>query len=314
MLLDLIKFGQKGTVIKLAKDGPTVIAIEHDDAGDGRVEPVIGPTEGQITQILALKEKCENRLGTEIILSADFLRALDKAGMGAFAFMKEGRVLGFVFFYSFAKEEAEGCIIADPDGDWKNVSFALLEAAKKECGLRGHVRLLVMNDRRSVSGAEFISEAGGRLSFSEHRMLSHDAPSISNQPIELRAVGNEDQKLGEIELECHGRFYSKPDQTRYLALKEGEAVGKIDVCEEGSEAELTGFCVVPRLRGRGLGKAILQGMVGILRSQGKEVITLDVQTDNDVALSLYLKSGFEKKFTMDYYEMGLEDIISDKHR
>jgi ribosomal protein S18 acetylase RimI-like enzyme len=49
-------------------------------------------------------------------------------------------------------------------------------------------------------------------------------------------------------------------------------------------------------------------MVRDLRAAGKERIVLDVQTDNDVALSLYIKSGFEKEFTIDYYVISLEDM------
>ena len=51
-------------------------------------------------------------------------------------------------------------------------------------------------------------------------------------------------------------------------------------------------------------------MVSILREEGKDRITLDVQTDNDVALSLYLKSGFEKEFTIDYYTISLKELIT----
>ena len=57
--------------------------------------------------------------------------------------------------------------------------------------------------------------------------------------------------LQDIELECFGHFHSKPDQRRYLAMVEGEPIGKIDINTAGPEAELTGFCVVPRSRGKG---------------------------------------------------------------
>jgi len=86
---------------------------------------------------------------------------------------------------------------------------------------------------------------------------------------------------------------------------EGKPVGKVDVNMEGTIAELTGFCMVPELRGMGHGKAILLGIVDILRAEGKERIVLDVQTGNDIALGLYQKSGFRRAFTIDYYEITL---------
>jgi ribosomal protein S18 acetylase RimI-like enzyme len=290
-----------------------VIATKHDETASGEIVPVISPSENEIAQILGLKERCEQRNGIRIILSDDFLRSLDKAGVGAFGYRMQGRFVGFVFFYSFEEEEAEASIFADPDIDWKRVVSLLLEAAMIECRRRGQARLLFMNDRRSSSNAELFKNAGGVLAFSEHRMVSHGTPITSGQHIDFQEVSNEDATLRDIELECHDHFYSKPDQTRYLAIVEGRPVGKIDVNEEGTETELTGFCVVPRLRGKGLGKAILLGMVGILRAEGKEIITLDVQTDNDIALSLYLKSGFEKEFTIDYYAVSLKDMNSNQH-
>ncbi len=275
--------------------------------------PVGAPSEDEISEILALKDKCQKRMGIAIVLGEDFLQSLDKAGVGAFAFMKERRFVGFVFFYSFEKEEAEASVFADPDADWNQVCSQLLEATKRECARRGHARLLLMNDRRSTSIERFLKDAGGRLAFSEHRMVSLRDPMIGGQHVELEEVSNEDATLQDIELECFGHFHSKPDQRRYLAMVEGEPIGKIDINTAGPEAELTGFCVVPRSRGKGLGKAILQDVVNKLRTEGNERITLDVQTDNDIALSLYLKSGFEREFTIDYYAISLEDMISSGH-
>ena len=281
-----------------------------DITGNGKIVSVTAPSENEIEQILALKEKCEKRLGIGIVLTGDFLRSLDKAMVGALAFMKETHYIGFSFFYSFEKEEAEVSIFADPEEDWKGVHCLLLEAGMAECERRGHFRILVLNDRRFLSGVELIKRAGGKLAFSEHRMKSNSATMMTAQDIDLKEVGNDDAMLREVELECHDRFYSKPDQKRYLALVDGRPVGKIDVFEEGSDAELTGFCVLPWTRGKGFGKAILQKMVSILREEGKDRVTLDVQTDNDVALSLYLKSGFEKEFTIDFYAISLKELIT----
>jgi ribosomal protein S18 acetylase RimI-like enzyme len=293
--------------------GQDVISEAHDGSVLEGIILLNKPTEGQIEQVMALKEKCERRWGMAIPLTADFLRTLDRTGFGTLAYVEKDRFIGFVYFYSFEKEEAEACIFADPEGDWKMVSTALLEATKAECRRRGHSRLLLMSDRRFVHGSDLALATGGRMSFSEHHMESRGASATPGQAIELRGVSNNDPELHAIELECHGTFYSKPDQARYLGIVDGGPVGKIDVHEEGPDAELTGFCVVPRFRGRGLGRAILQSMVGILRSQGKEVISLDVQTDNDVALNLYRRSGFELRFTVDYYAISLEGMNSEKH-
>jgi GNAT superfamily N-acetyltransferase len=290
-----------------------VIANKHEGSSAGTIVRLTRPSEDEIARILSLKEKCEQSLGIGILLTGDFLRTLDKPEVGVLASIKGTRFLGIAFFYSFEKEEAEVSMFADPDEDQELVRSELLLKTIEVCKRRGHVRLLVMNDRRQTDGVGLIKKAGGSFVFSEHRMESHGEPGSLEHAIDLREVRNDDVQLKEVELESFGRFYSKPDQRRYLASLEGSPFGKIDVCPDGNDAELTGFCVLPGLRGKGLGKAILRSMVILLRNEGKEKITLDVQTDNDVALSLYLKSGFEKMFTIDYYSISLEDMNSGKH-
>ncbi len=282
-------------------------------ASSDNIVPITAPAESDISEILMLKEKCERRLGIGIVLGGEFLRSMDKEGVGALAFKKNARLVGFIFFYSFDKEEVEASLFADPDDDWKDVGSALLEAMREESRRRGYERLLVMNDRRFPSGAQMIMERGGKPAFSEHRMEADDVRISTSHHIDLCLVGNDDASLIAVEQACHGRFYSKPDQRRYLAIHEGEVIGKIDVLAEGSTADLTGFCVIPEQRGRGYGKAILQTIIRTMRAEGMDRIILDVQTDNDIALSLYLKSGFRKDFTLDYYAIPLEDMISHEH-
>ena len=76
-------------------------------------------------------------------------------------------------------------------------------------------------------------------------MESYGTPPLPRKDVLLRQVGDDDATLREIELTCHGRFYPKPDQTRYVALFDGEPIGKIDVGLDGPDAELTGFWCSP---------------------------------------------------------------------
>ncbi len=271
--------------------------------------PVAKLTEDEIGKILGLKELCERKQGISIIMSGDFLRSLDKPGLGAFQLLKEGRIIGFAFFYSFVKEEAEAMVFADPDEEWSGSCLALMKATMAECERRGHARLLFMNDRRFPAGAQLLIEMGGKLAFSEHRMEATGGEHlVTAHHIDLIEVGNDDPRLCEVELSCFSNFHSKPDQRRFLAMSEGSAVGKVDVNADGTITELTGLCVIPELRGKGHGKAILREVVEVLRIEGKERIVLDVQTDNDIALELYQKAGFRKVFTLDYYAILLRRI------
>ncbi len=290
--------------------GGLVTKGDQTDPAPRRIIYLTKPSEDEIDRILGLKELCEQRQGNNILLGSDFLHSLDKAGVGALELLKGGRIIGFAFFYSFVKEVAEGMVFADPDEDWSNTCSLMLNATLAECERRGHNRLLLMNDRRFAAGAEFLIVAGGKLTFSEHRMEATGDRSIPSHHVDLGEVGNDDTRLLGVELACFGVYHSKPDQRRYLASIEGRPVGKVDVNVEGTIIELTGLCVVPELRGMGHGKAILLEIIDVLKVESQERIVLDVQTDNDIALELYQKVGFRKAFTIDYYEIALGRISS----
>lgn len=271
-----------------------------------QIVPISAPSENEIGQIMRLKHVCENGLDIGILLTTEFLRSIERHGGGAFKMVRDEEIIGFVFFYSFIPEEAEAMIFVHSDEDWSKITSILINAAKRECERRGHSRLLFMNDKRFSAGAELLVKEGCNLAFSEHRMALTNDGVASCHHVSLSEVGDEDATLRKIEHACFRRFLSKPDQRRFIASCEGRPVGKIDVCMDGTKAELTGFCVIPEYRRRGYGRSILMEIVYILRIEGMMGIELDVQTDNEKALSLYQKSGFRRESTMDFYELVLK--------
>lgn len=288
--------------------GGLVAKADQTDPSLNRIIPITKLTEGEIIEILGLRQLCGQRQGINIPFGGEFLRSLDKPGVGAFEVLKRERIIGFAYFYSFIKEEAEGTVFADPIEDRRAICSSLVNATIAECQRRGHERVLLMNDRGFPAGADFLIANGGKLAFSEHRMLATCDRVVPGHHVDLREVGNDDAGLRAVKLACSGIFHSKPDQRRYLASFEGKTVGKVDVYADGTTSELTGLCVIPELRGKGHGRAILLDIVDVLRAEGPRIIALDVQTDNDIALGLYLKAGFRRAFTIDYYAMTLRQI------
>jgi ribosomal protein S18 acetylase RimI-like enzyme len=53
------------------------------------------------------------------------------------------------------------------------------------------------------------------------------------------------------------------------------------------------FSILPELRGRGYGRQMLTQIVRLLSGEGKPVL-LEVEAENQNALSLYLSCGFEQ--------------------
>lgn len=60
------------------------------------------------------------------------------------------------------------------------------------------------------------------------------------------------------------------------------------------EAEIQSFCVLPTVRKRGLGRSLLMEFCCRMRQAGIREIFLEVRANNDAALRLYKRAGFEE--------------------
>ena len=74
------------------------------------------------------------------------------------------------------------------------------------------------------------------------------------------------------------------------------------------EAHINALAVLPEYRRRGFGRQILSWSVEELLAKGRNRVMIEVQTDNERALDLYLSVGFEKKATYAYYKIDVPEV------
>ena len=76
------------------------------------------------------------------------------------------------------------------------------------------------------------------------------------------------------------------------------------------EAEIGNICVLPELRGQGVGRKLMEELLNILRSVEVTRVFLEVESYNEGAIALYEKCGFvrynERK---DYYGKGRDALL-----
>jgi ribosomal-protein-alanine N-acetyltransferase len=76
----------------------------------------------------------------------------------------------------------------------------------------------------------------------------------------------------------------------YIAAREnGALVGYGGLARMGAEAEVHTLAVDPAYQGRGVGRALLRGL---LEHADGATVFLEVRTDNDAAIALYRSEGF----------------------
>lgn len=76
------------------------------------------------------------------------------------------------------------------------------------------------------------------------------------------------------------------------------------------QAHINNLAVRPALRGRGLGRFLLDEVLRQVRALGADSATLEVRRSNDAALALYRGAGFRQAgVRVEYYAQPIEDAL-----
>jgi ribosomal-protein-alanine N-acetyltransferase len=106
------------------------------------------------------------------------------------------------------------------------------------------------------------------------------------------------------------QFISGPDSLCLIASTGGVAAGFLIARKAADEAELLTFGVGPACRRRGLGRALLQAAMALLRASGTKRLFLEVEEGNEAALQLYRSFGAKAVgHRPAYYEHGADAAI-----
>ena len=97
----------------------------------------------------------------------------------------------------------------------------------------------------------------------------------------------------------------------WLAEIEGKVVGMTGL-EPGSEdgtLQIEPLIVVPEARGSGVGRALVQHLLGVIKSKGLRDLNVRVVGRNSEAIAFYHEMGFD---TIGYIELFLDTTPDDK--
>jgi len=128
-----------------------------------------------------------------------------------------------------------------------------------------------------------------------------------------------------IEEQCFGKekfnqetvraFLIRTDTFVLLAEESGERLGSTMcvVSEEVSEGKIASIAVLRRHRGKGVGALLLEACETEFRARHLRRYSLEVETENEPAISLYLSRGYEAKgIIKDFYSAGRDAYCMEK--
>lgn len=77
------------------------------------------------------------------------------------------------------------------------------------------------------------------------------------------------------------------------------------------DAEIMSLAVLPQMRRRGVGRALLSRVIECVTVRGAETLFLEVRASNDAAIALYGSFGFERlRVIRNYYREPTEDAVA----
>ncbi|MFD1177633.1 GNAT family N-acetyltransferase [Paenibacillus puldeungensis] len=184
--------------------------------------------------------------------------------------------------------------------------------------------MLLLSDRKSEAGQQFIRGTGAKYEHTEYEMYlrNDDAATPTVQQLLPGLTFRKATNADALEINRQNAIYfgeefdTTSDEPEFLPEEEekrgmtiyfaeyGETViGKIHLELHSGLGGIYGLGVLPEYRGKGFGRAILTMGVHKLKEAGANEVMLQVAVNNANALHLYQSCGFVETSTMDYYEL-----------
>ena len=233
-----------------------------------------------------------------------------------FLYYQNGNLIGFASLSPGVDVEVLGMV--HPNCRRNGIGRTLQAAVVDECRNRHVGNFLLVCEAKAASGCAFAEALGGNFEFAEYRMELERANSdavASAGSIDLTIAGLDDvdalvairteaQEGGEASRGVLEAWVDSSAHEILIAREAGEAVGMIRVTGVRDQVWLTSFAVVESARGRGVGRRILETVIGGLDRSQQTV--LEVETDNANALALYKSVGFCERATYRYYRLNVD--------
>ena len=195
------------------------------------------------------------------------------------------------------------------------IASVFLDAVLTFCQGRNAKSISFVIDQNAVLETEQIVRKGARFTICEVQMkLDNIQIEPCNDQVELRVYTKSEHRLmreilmlsfGDSEEDAEAIIQlSLTDDTRtlYGIYYKGILVGTINLIRS-AEAYVTAFAVHPKYQGKGIGRHALANAVQNLLDEGYPYVLLDVEVENEHALNLYKRVGFQTMHMFCFYQM-----------
>jgi ribosomal protein S18 acetylase RimI-like enzyme len=275
-------------------------------------------TEAEANAVEQLITLCNTYEELRMRLDVGALRQRSGNETNDILYYEDGTLVGYLFVEGWGSRDRELAGMVHPDFRRRGIFSSLLAAAKVECRQRNVQKLILVCEHFSKSGLAFINAIGGHHQYSEHEMILgtfrerrnygnglHIRQANSSDLDAIVAILATDSGNVESVQKWVRKLLDEPTSRFYLATLDEKPLGCLRLDYMSDQVGIYAFEVRLGYRGLGYGRQILEEAIRIIRSESQKRIMLDVETDNDNAIGLYLSCGFEIKTTYDYFELNI---------
>ena len=174
--------------------------------------------------------------------------------------------------------------------------------------------VVVIAGRRLASVAEITVARAGVERLDElvgfwkllHRHQSSVAPAVPG----LDVLSESDSAV--IVGKMYREWLSSPDSFAFFAEEEGRLVGYVVgfydephfMWSTGRVGHIDSFYVLPELRGRGVGRLLMEAAYAEMRQAGATTVALEMVANNHLAQKFYEREGFTTTFVQIHRRLG----------
>jgi mycothiol synthase len=239
---------------------------------------------------------------------------------------EQGRPVG----YALLDDRGAALVTVPPESEGRGVGTRLREAAEARAIERGQALVRQYVPITNEPARAHLLEAGYWPAFSYFRMrmaLADAPPAPDDVPVRAFARGIDDGPVhalvedafsgipGNVSQSLESWQAAKVDKqgwdpSLWLLHEDAGGVAGVVLCErwEDGVGYVDALAVAPRLRGTGLGRAMLLHGLAALRAAGLETAELSVQGENAGATRLYESVGMTPVSTIERWEKPLRAL------
>ncbi|MCX7116199.1 MAG: GNAT family N-acetyltransferase [Gammaproteobacteria bacterium] len=228
-----------------------------------------------------------------------------------------GKLIGFLSFYFFYQDSCEISLVVHPDHRHQGIAHQLLKTLYSTY-LTPQIKSLYFSSSTAKTDdwqhhhSMFLSHTEYHLKRTLPKLKAPSHPKLSIRPATLADIPTlcllDDACFHDQDDGMPERFQLLITDSAYTVLvaeREGQLIGKAHLRYDTIEATLSDLAILPDHQHQGLGGELLAYTINYAIDQGFETIELDVKTNQQPILNLYLQHGFSIDTQLYFYKKTL---------